>query len=178
MSYSPYSKPTKKYSSRPSAFTVFKNEMPWGDIGKGSLVLIGVVIVCVGLFFAGKGIKHLWKTYSYTTIEIVEQRSNTYTKKWNIVRAYKPAWTEYYYITDSDGTRHRRTRHHSAEYYFEYDGWRHSVSKSTYDMSYTIALQDFQKRTYKREPKYPDYPNKVDTIPYVSEVSVSSVYYK
>jgi hypothetical protein len=167
-----------KYSSRPSALTVLKDEIPWDSVGKTFMILVGIVLACVLIFYAGKGIVHLHKTYSYTTSEIESERGPVYTESWNIMREYKPAWTEYYYVSDSEGHRTRKSRHHSAEYYFVYNGRRHSVSHSTYNMSYTTAYQDFQKRVYVRTPNYPDYPNKVDTNPYTSIVSVSSVCYK
>ena len=168
----------KKYVDRPSFVEVMKSEISWEKVVQVVFILFAILLGCVILYYSGKGIVHLVKTYSYNTEEILSERSDTYSKVWPIYREYKPAWTEYYYYTDSDGTRHRRTRRHSAEYYFTYDGGRHNVSKSVYDMPYNIAIMDYQKRTYIKVPCYPDYPNKVDTNPYVKEVQIGDVKYQ
>jgi len=168
----------KKYADRPSFVKVMKSEVPWEKVGQVVFILFAILLGCVILYYSGKGIVHLVKTYSYTTEELVSERGEPYEVSFVIQREYKPAWTEYYYITDSDGTRHRRTRHHSAEYRFRYDGYSRNVGKSVYDMPYTKAVRTLQKRTYVRHPNYPDYPNKVDTEPYVSLYQIGSDIYR
>lgn len=146
------------------------------DVWKVLVISLIVVASISVIALAGWGISVAVKTYSYTTVEL--GREAPFDRQYHIEREYRAAYTEVYYTTDSEGKRHRRTRHHDAEYYFRYDGYRHHVRKSVYDSPVTTAVITYQTVTYKRVPNYPDYPNKVDENPYKRTIAISDVAYR
>lgn len=153
-------------------------ELKYKSKGKKNIFVITSIVVftLVAMFFAIWGISIAVKTYSYAIVEV--DRDAPYSIAYPVERDYRAAYTEYYYVTDSKGQLKRKSRYHSAQYYFKYNGHKYSVAKSTYDGPTKEAIVTYQVITYRREPNYPGYPNKVDTTPYRETHTVGSVIYR